>query len=316
VVYNCNPAAIAPNQAAVLAGLRRDDLFTVVLEQFVTDTARYADVVLPATTQIEHLDLMAPWGHLYLTLNLPAVPPLGDALPNTEIFRRLATAMGYEDPALQASDEQMIRDILDGATHPFMDGITYERLVAEGSVRLAVPDGWLPYADGEFPTSSGATEFYSSTLAAAGMDPLPAWTPGTESLQGDPALRSRFPLACITTKRHQRFLNSSYSMLPGHTEAEGAPIAEIHPFDAAERAINDGDAVRVWNDRGSIEVVAQVTDRVRPSVVTVSFGWSLLASDGVGCNTLTNDAPTDIGGGTAFHDNLVEVALVRSPTPQ
>ncbi len=315
VVYNCNPAAITPNQATVLAGLGRDDLFTVVIEQFITDSARYADVVLPATTQIEHLDLMAPWGHLYLTLNLPAVPPLGEALPNTEIFRRLAAAMGYDDPALQTSDEQMIRDVLDAATHPYMDGITYDRLAAVGSIRLGVPDDWRPYAGGDFPTASGTTEFFSSSLAAKGLDPLPAWTPATESLQGDAELLQRFPLACITIKRHQRFLNSSYSMLPAHTGAEGAPVAEIHPADAAERAIVDGDRVRVWNDRGSIDVIAQVTDRVRPSVVTVSFGWSLLASAGVGCNTLTNAASTDMGGGTAFHDNLVEVARVSEPTP-
>jgi len=308
VVYNCNPAAIVPNQAKVLAGLARDDLFTVVLEQFVTDTARYADVVLPVTTQIEHLDLMPAWGHLYLTLNLPAIEPLGEALPNTEVFRRLATALGLQDPALHTSDEDLLRELLAAATHPFMEGITYERLVAEGSVKVGRPDDWRPHAEGAFPTASGKAELTSVAMAERGLDPLPTWVPAREGLHGDLALRARFPLSCLTSKRHQRFLNSSYQKLPAHTGPEGEPRLEISTADAAARGISEGDRVRVWNDRGAMEMVATISDRVRPSLVSVPFGWPLEASGGVSCNTLTSDASTDFGGGAAFHDNLVEVA--------
>jgi len=313
VVYNCNPAVIVPNQAKVLAGLGREDLFTVVLEQFMTDTARYADVILPATTQIEHLDLMAPWGHLYLTLNLPAVAPLGECLPNTEIFRRLAAAMGLDEPALRATDEELIAEVLAASMHPFMNDITYERLVAEGSIRVSRPDDWRPYANGCFPTASGKVELHSEQLARLGIDPLPSWTPAHESVHGDADLRARFPLSCLTSKRHQRFLNSSYAELAAHTDAEGEPTMEIAALDAAERGVVDGDQVRVWNDRGSMTLRARISDRVRSSVVSVPFGWPLAASGGVGCNVLTNDAMTDMGGGTAFHDNLVQVERVDAP---
>ena len=308
VVYNCNPAAIVPNQAKVLRGLARHDLFTVVLEQFVTDTARYADVVLPATTQIEHLDLMPAWGHLYLTLNLPAITPLGEALPNTEIFRRLAAALGITDPALQTTDEDLLRELLEGATHPFMADITFDRLVAEGSIRVGRPDDWRPHAAGAFPTASGKAELASPALAARRLDPLPSWVPAREGLHGDPELRARFPLSCITSKRHQRFLNSSYQKLEAHTVPEGEPRLEISKPDAEARGIAEGDRVRVWNDRGAMELVATISDRVRPQLVSVPFGWPLEASGGVSCNTLTSDVSTDLGGGSAFHDNLVQVA--------
>ncbi len=310
VVYNCNPAAIVPNQAKVLAGLQREDLFTVVIEQFVTDTARYADVVLPATTQIEHLDLMPSWGHLYLTLNQPAIEPLGEALPNTEVFRRLAAALGLDRPELQASDEDLLRELLAGTSHPFMEGITFERLAREGSIKVRRPVDWRPYADGGFATPSGKAELLAPGLADRGLDPLPTWLPAREGLHGDPQLRARFPLSCITSKRHQRFLNSSYQTLEAHTVPEGEPRLEISAADAAERGIADGDRVRVWNDRGAMELVATISDRVRPRLVSVPFGWPLEASGGVSCNTLTSDVSTDLGGGTAFHDNLVEVAKV------
>ena len=310
VVYNCNPAAIVPNQAKVLRGLARDDLFTIVVEQFITDTARYADVVLPATTQIEHLDLMPAWGHLYLTLNQPAVAPMGEALPNTEIFRRIATAMGLHQPELHISDEDLLRDLLASTTHPFMAGITFERLVAEGSIKLGRPIDWRPHALGAFPTASGKAELASPSLAERGLDPLPTWVPAHEGLHGDPELRARFPLSCITSKRHQRFLNSSYQQLPAHTVPEGEPRLEISALDAGARGIADGDRVRVWNDRGAMDLVATISDRVRPQLVSVPFGWPLEASGGVSCNTLTSDASTDFGGGSAFHDNLVQVARI------
>jgi len=309
VVYNCNPAVIAPNQSAVVDGLRRDDLFTVVLEQFMTDTARYADVILPATTQVEHLDLMAPWGHLYLTLNEPAIEPAGESAPNTEIFRRLSRAMGFTEPELYESDEQLVRQLLASATHPFVAGITYEQLQREGWVRIARPADWRPFAEGGFPTASGRLELCSPGLAARGHDPLPAWTPATEGLHGDPELRRRYPLSCLTTKSQLRFLNSSYGYLPSHRLAEGRPHLEIHAEDAASRGIAEGDTVRVWNDRGTLVLTARISDKVRPGLVTVPFGWPSDAAGGAGCNTLTNDTATDLGGSAAFHDNLVEVAL-------
>lgn len=307
VVYNCNPAVVIPNQSKVLEGLRRDDLFTVVLEQFMTDTARHADVVFPATTQIEHLDLMAPWGHLYLTLNRPAIPPRGECLANTEIFRRLAHAMGFAEPEFQITDEELIRDVLTAATHPFMSDITYERLLEHGSIKVGRPDDWRPYEGTEFNTPTGKIELHSASLQQQGLDPLPTWQPADEGVHGQADLLAKYPLVCITTKRHHRFLNSSYAQLPAHTNAEREPTLEIHPTDAELRAINDGDLVNVWNDRGSMTLKAERSDRVRPGVITIPFGWPLHASNGVGCNTLTNDAVTDLGKGTAFHDNLVEV---------
>ena len=312
VVYDCNPAVIVPNQAKVLEGLARDDLFTVVLEQFVNDTARYADVVLPATTQVEHLDLVAPWGHLYLALNQPAIEPVGEALPNTEVFRRLAAAMGYDDPAFSESDEQMIRAVLAAADHPFMDGITFERLRDEGSQRLRVPADWRPFARARSP-HSGKVELRSERLAAAGLDPLPAWTPAREGPHGDRALLQRYPLTCMTLKRQLRFLNSSYGHLPAHRRAEGEPLLEIAAADAAARGVGDGSLVRIWNDRGALVLRATISDRVRPGLVAVPFGWALDAADGGGCNVLTNDASTDLGRSAAFHDNLVEVALAAAP---
>ena len=310
IVYNSNPAGVVPDQAKVLAGLARDDLFTVVVEQFMSDTARYADVVLPATTQIEHLDLQPAWGHLYLTLNLPAIEPLGEALPNTEVFRRLAAALGLDEPALQTSDEDLLRELFASVDHPFLEGITYDRLVTEGSIRLRRPDDWRPYAEGGFATASGKAELSSAALAAQGIDPLPTWVPAREGLHGDIDLRTRFPLSCITSKRHQRFLNTSYQQLPAHTGPEGEPRLEISAADAATRAIAEGDRVRVWNDRGAMELVATISERVRPQLVSVPFGWPLAASGGVSCNTLTSAVSTDWGGGASFYDTLVEVERV------
>jgi anaerobic selenocysteine-containing dehydrogenase len=318
VVYNCNPAVVVPNQAKVLTGLRRPDLFTVVLEQFMTDTARHGDVVLPVTTQIEHLDLMAPWGHLYLTLNRPAIPPRGESLPNTEIFRLLAHRLGLDDQPFNDTDEQLIRQVLDQATHPFMQGITYELLLDKTSVRVRRPDDWRPYDLTPGSDSTPKIELFSSRLQAEGLDPLPTWVPSDEGPHGRSDLVDRFPLACITTKRHHRFLNSSYAHLPAHTKAEREPTLEIHPDDAHARNIEDGASVRVWNNRGAMTLRAERSNRVRPGVVTVPFGWPLSASAGVGCNVLTSDRTTDLGGGTAFHDNLVQVQLedsaAREPT--
>jgi anaerobic selenocysteine-containing dehydrogenase len=307
VVYNSNPAATTPNQNLVLEGLKRDDLFTVVIEQFMTDTARHADIVLPATSQLEHLDLFWSWGQPSLTINLPAIAPQGEALPNTEIFRRLATHMGFDDAYFSDSDEEIVRRALVSA-HPYADGITYEGLKEKGWVRFKVPDGHRPYAEGQFPTPSGKCEFYSETLAGQGRDPLPGYTPAQESPDGDAGLRSRYPLALVTAKSALHFLNSSYANLPRHLRAEKEPVADIHPTDARSRSIADGDIVRVFNDRGVLTLRARVGTRVIPGMIAVPSGWwASLSPGGSSANALTADGLSDLGGGGDFHDTLVDV---------
>jgi anaerobic selenocysteine-containing dehydrogenase len=307
MVYNSNPAAIAPNQQLVLKGLRREDLFTVVHEQFLTDTARHADYVLPATTQVEHLDLMWSWGHAFLTLNQRAIAPRGEAVANTELFRRLAARMGFQEPYFYTSDEDLVRTAL-ASDHPYLEGITFERLLQDGWARLKLPEDWRPFAEGGFPTPSGKCEFYAEGLLAQGIDPLPIYTPARESPAGDPALATRYPLSLITAKSALHFLNSSYANLPRHLKAEGEPLLDMHPDDAAARGIRDGDQVRVYNDRGSVEVRVRIGDRVRPGLVAMPSGWWASHSPGgASANTLTADGLSDLGGGGDFHDTLVEV---------
>lgn len=307
IVYNSNPATIAPNQNLVRQGLARDDLLTVVHEQFLTDTARYADYVLPATTQLEQLDLMNAWGHTYLALNQPAIAPLGEAVSNNDFFRRLAARLGMDDPDLHASDEELARVAL-SSDHPYLEGITYERLAAEGWAPLNLPDDFRPHANGHFPTHSGKCEFVSTSLALRGHDPLPTYTPPTESPAGNPSLAARYPLQLIAAKSALHFLNSSYTGVERHRRAEGEPRLELHPEDARERGIADGDWVRVFNDRGEVVVRARLGDRVRPGVVSLPHGWWASLSPGdSSANALTSDDLTDWGEGGAFHDTLVQV---------
>jgi len=308
IVFNSNPAVIAPNQQCVLDGLRREDLFTVVLEQFMTDTARHADYVLPATTQIEHLDLLWSWGHTYLALNRPAIDPVGEALPNTEIFRRLAAALGLTEPYLFDSDEQLIRAALSGG-HPWLEGITYERLWEQGWAPLNMAPDWKRFATGGFPTSSGKCELHSSDLGAKGFDPLPVYQPARESPHGDSVLASRYPLVLMSAKSELHFLNSSYANLPRQLRAAREPLLDIHPLDAEARRVSDGSKVRVFNERGAVEVRARVGDRVRPGVVSLPSGWwATLSPGGTSVNALTADGLSDWGGGGDFHDTLVQVA--------
>jgi anaerobic selenocysteine-containing dehydrogenase len=313
VVYNSNPAAIAPHQNLVVEGLAREDLFTVVHEHFLTDTARYADIVLPATTQAEHLDLMYSWGHAYVSLNVPAVPPQGEAIPNSELFRRLAARLGMDHPELRQTDEEIIRSLLDDADHPYAAGITWERLVADGWAKLNLPQDFRPFADGGFPTPSGKCELYSQTLADAGLDPLPGYEPARESPGGDPELVRRFPLALLAGKTGLRFLNSSYSGIPRHTTAEKEPLLDISADDAAARSIADGDVVRVFNDRGAVELRARIGDYVRPGVVSMPFQWWRSSMrNGQGANALTNDGIGEGGRGSTFLDTLVQVERAGS----
>jgi anaerobic selenocysteine-containing dehydrogenase len=310
IVWNANPATTAPNQRLVLEGLRREDLFTVVHEQFLTDTARHADYVLPATMQLEHLDLMWSWGHDYLALNRPAIAPLGEAIPNTELFRRLAERMGFDDPAFFASDEALGRAAL-VSEHPHLAGITYDRLVAEGWARLNLPDDWRPFADGNFPTPSGKCEFWSDTLGTEGLDPLPGYEPAPENAAGDPGLGEHYPLALVSAKGALHFLNSSYANLPRPLRAEREPRLDVHPTDAAPRGITDGDEVRVFNRRGEVRLPARVGDGIRPGVVAMPSGWwASLSPGGASANALTPDGVSDRGEGGDFHDTLVEVARI------
>ena len=312
IVYNSNPAAITPNQNLVLQGLRREDLFTVVIEQFMTDTARHADYILPATTQLEHLDLFWSWGHAYLTLNQPAIEPVGEAMPNTEIFRRLARRMGFSDACFLESDEDMVRAALT-STHPYAQGITYERLKQDGWARLNVPEDFRPFANGGFPTPSGKCEFYSAGLASQGLDPLPCYIPANESPQGTDEARSRYPLSLTTAKSALHFLNSSYANLPRHLDAEGEPLLDMHPHDAAPRGISNGDLVRAHNARGELRMRARVGDGVVPGMVAIPSGWwASLSPNGSSANALTADGLSDMGGGGDFHDTLVEVERIEA----
>jgi len=307
VVYNSNPGAVAPDRVRVRRGLAREDLFTAVLEHFLTDTARYADVVLPATTQLEHWDVHLSYGHLYVTLNQPSIAPVGEALPNSEIFRRLAARMGFDDPMFRDSDEDLIRQAL-GSGHPNMAGITVEALKQKGWVRLALPSPFVPYAEGGFPTPSGKCELVSGRMGALGLDPVPAYLPPRESREAAPALAARFPLTLISPPEHQ-FLNSTFVNVDSLRRKAGRPTLRIHPDDAGPRGIRDGMAVRVHNDRGAFRAAAVVTAEVKRGVVQApSIWWGRYTEDGMNANETTSSAVTDLGGGATFYDNLVEVA--------
>lgn len=297
VVHNSNPAVIVPNQNQIIEGLERDDLFTVVIEQFMTDTACYADIVLPATTQIEHLDLGIAWGHLNLAINQPAIDPVGEALPNTEIFRRLAATMGLESPELHVDDETLILELLD-SDHEWLQGITYERLVEESWVRLNIASGTRPYVDTTAATDDGR-------LRLGGLE----FQAGDETPTGAANLAARFPLVLMTRKQHVKFLNANYGQFPQHLPEAGEPLLQIHPDDAALRGLSTGDSATVFNDRGRLTLSVELTDEVLPGVVAVPFGWHHRhAPQSRAVNALTNPAvPANDQGSAAFHDTLVEV---------
>ena len=308
-VYNSNPVAVAPESARVVAGFSREDLFCVVHDIFLTDTADYADIVLPATTQLEQLDVHSSYGHLYVLANNQAIAPLGESKPNTEVFRLLAQKMGFEEPCFRESDEEMARHAF-VAAHPRAQGLDWERLKAEGWQRLNVPTPFAPFAEGNFPTPSGKCEFYSERLAHEGVDPLPTYIPPRESVGSNPALAHRYPLAMISPPARNA-LNSSFANLPVFAESEATPRLEIHPDDAAARGIATGDRVRVLNDRGALVLTARITERARPGVVVaLSIWWRKLSPDATNANMVTGQALTDLGRAATFYDCLVEVARV------
>ncbi|MEX3639297.1 molybdopterin-dependent oxidoreductase [Paraburkholderia sp. BR14320] len=304
VVYNSNPVAVAPDSERVAAGFAREDLFTIVLEHFQTDTADYADLLLPATTQLEHLDVHKSYGHTHVMVNLPAIAPFGDARPNTEIFRGLARRMGLTEPSLFDSDEAVAQAAFRWEDKT-LDGVDWPLLKQAGWARLNLPDA--PFADGGFRTPSGKCEFYSERLAQQGLDPLPDYLAPYESADGSPELAARYPLAMISPPA-RNFLNSTFVNIESLRATEGEPHLDIHPADARARGIGDGDQVRIFNDRGSMQARARVTDRAREGlVVGLSIWWKKLAPDGRNANQLTSQALTDLGGSATFYDCLVEV---------
>jgi anaerobic selenocysteine-containing dehydrogenase len=307
-VYNSNPAAVAPDQSKVIEGFKREDLFTVVHEQFQTDTADYADILLPATTQLEHRDMVKPYGHYYVVYNEPAIAPLGEAKPNSEVFRLLAHRLAFDEECFKDSDEEIIRQAL-GSGHPTLDGITVERLKQEGWARLNLPETFAPFAEGGFRTPSGKCEFYSETMKQIGMDPLPAYIPPRESPATAPRLAARYPLQLISPPANS-FLNTSFSHLPSFLKSEQQPFIEINAADAERRGISDGAMVRVWNDRGECTLVGRISNRVKPGVaVALSIWWNKLSPGRGNVNQTVSQEVTDLGGGATFFDNLVEVAV-------
>lgn len=321
VVYNSNPAAVTPDQSAVLSGLSRDDLFTVVLDHFQTDTADYADYLLPATTQLEHWDLQRAYGHTYLLLNQPAISPVGQSLPNSEIFRRLAQAMAYTEACFTETDEQILQDLIAQQRHARFQGITWERLLHDGFAHLNLPTPNLPFAEGNFPTPSGKCEFYSERMARDGYDPLPTYTPpGWQEIgQADRQLASDDApdkesdyLVCISPPAHS-FLNSSFVNVDRLQQREGEPLLQIHPKDAARRHISDGEMVRVANALGEVMLRAQVTDRiVSGTVLAPGVWWNKFSGDKRNINQITPQDETDMGAGAVFYDTLVTVEALSA----
>ena len=295
IVYNSNPVAVAPESGKVVQGFLRDDLFTVVLEHFQTDTADHADYILPATTQLEHWDIHTSYGHTDVLLNRPAIAPVGQARTNTDIFRALAARMGFSDPCFADDDLTLCRAA-------FGKAVDFQQLLDQGFATLSVPEA--PFAQGGFPTPSGRCEFHSARLVAQGQDGLPDHLPNFET----PGSSAHFPLAMISPPA-RNFLNSSFVNVQSLRDIEGEPLLEIHADDAAPRGILSGQMVRVFNDRGEYRCKASVSRRARPGVVNgLGIWWRKLGFDGTNVNQLTSQKLTDMGRGPVFYDCLVEVA--------
>ncbi|WP_225981012.1 molybdopterin-containing oxidoreductase family protein, partial [Paracidovorax avenae] len=297
VVYNSNPVAVAPDSTKVVRGFARDDLFTVVLEHFQTDTADYADYVLPATTQLEHWDVHVAYGHTDVLLNRPAVAPLGQAKSNTQVFRELAARMGFTEPCFADSDEDLCRQAYGGH-------VDFQQLLDTGFATLAIPDA--PFAEGGFPTPSGRCEFHSERLAAQGLDPLPDYLPNHEPAQPG----GRYPLAMISPPA-RNFLNSTFVNVKSLRQIEGEPLLEMHPDDAAARGIAEGATVRVFNDRGSYACRVALNGRARAGVVHgLGIWWRKFGLQGTNVNEVTGQALTDLGAAPTFYDCAVEVEVL------
>lgn len=325
-VYNSNPVSQAPAQGKIVQGLQREDLFTVVSELFVTDTARFADLILPATMQGEQYDLMVTWGHLYMMLNQPAIPAPGECIPNVELFRRLARTMGFEDAYWDMTDDEMLLEFYDWSASP-LEGITLDLLKKRGWMRLNVgePDKRAPHAQGGFKTPSGKCEFKSS-LAENGdfvvpvwrsmyeglqsgdpVDPLPDFIPPFESPASNPELARRFPLSIVSPKPHA-FLNTQYGNEPQKKLRQGEQVVFLHPVDAAARAIESGSVVRVFNERGFFEGPAELSEDLPPGLVMANVGhWPGSTMSGTSVNSISSDRHCAMGKAGTYSDNLVQV---------
>jgi anaerobic selenocysteine-containing dehydrogenase len=312
-VYNSNPAAICPNHNDVIRGLMRPDLFTVVHEQFFTDTTDYADIVLPATTFFEHKDLQTAYGHYYLQISNQALEPLGECRSNVDLFRALAEHMGFDDECLRDSVDDMIDQALNAA-NPWLKGMTRQRLEKEGHIRLnfegngAPPKPFLPWAQGNFRTPSGKAELYNERLKAQGLDPVASFVPPVESRHTAGA--KAFPLELLARKA-DNFLNSTFSNLPSVQSMEETGLLEISRKDAEIRGICDGDPVRVFNNRGEIQLKARVDGKVPPGVVAAKLHWAKLTPGNQNINVLTSEKLTDLGNSAVFYSVLVEVELFQ-----
>lgn len=328
MVYNANPVSNSAETAAIKRGLARDDLFTVVSEHFVTDTARYADILLPATMAAEHEDLMFSWGHFFFTYNEKAIEPPGEAVSNAELFRRLAQRFGFTEPQFAMTEVEQMQHFIDW-TSPKMGGVDLDGIRERGWLRLDVgePETRTPHAEGHFPTPSGKVEFFSASAAAGGnfvappfrqmymafqggepLDPLPGYVPAFERPETNPAQAARFPLNIVSPKSHG-FLNSQYANEAHKVARQGEQAILINPADATWRRIADGAVVRVFNDRGTFHGNATVTDDVPPGVVVASLGyWHALNKDGA-VNVISSSAYGGMGHSPTFSDNLVEVRL-------
>ena len=310
-VYNANPVASAPNASRITEGLMREDLFTVVHDLFETDTARFADIILPATSQLEHVDLHKPYGHLTLQYNTPAIAPQGEARSNWDVMRLLAAGMGFSESWLQEDANSVIQGVLAASVerNPFLAGITLERLQAEGAIPFPIPsEQRVPFADGIFRTPSGKVEFYSAQAAAKGYDPVPNWVPEAESCvpeQGKLKADARLPLLCPAA---HHFVSSTFGNQELLRTKEHAPTLRIHPRDAAQRGIVHGQMVRVRNERGSCQLVADVTEEVRPGVLaTTTVWWPQFSPERRNINWTTSDRLADFGGNSTFYTNMVLV---------
>lgn len=304
IVYNSNPMAIAPESHKVAQGFAREDLFTVVLEHFQTDTADYADIILPATTQLEHSDIHKSYGHRYILLSQQAIQPLGECKSNSEIFRLLAAKMNFTECCFQDDDRRLAQTAFNWQ-HPYTADISWETLQQQGWQKLKIADA--AFAKGNFPSPSGRCEFASSELAAQGLDPVPDYLPPYESLASNPELAAHYPLQLISPPaRH--FLNSSFVNIASLRKQWPEPSLEIHPIDAAARGLQEGQMLRVFNARGAFQVKAVITDRIKQGVVLAySVWWKKSSTDGKNCNEVTSQALTDLGAAATFYDCLVEV---------
>ncbi len=315
-VYNSNPAAVAPNQNAVLRGLARPDLFTVVHEQFFTDTTDYADLVLPATTFLEQREIQGAYGHYYVQLSQKAIEAPGEARTNVWLFGQLAQRMGFPEECFRDTVDDLIQQALrlqeDGHSgNPWMEDVTIERLEKEGHIRLSFSKGeqpFMPFAEGGFETPSGRAEFYSSTLKDRGLDPTPTFRPPKESRLSPTA--ANYPLEFLPRKA-DNYMNSTFANLDGHRRMQQRTQdrLEIHPVDAAKRSIMNGDMVEIFNARGSLRLEAVLSDAIPRGVVAGQLDWNKLAPNGQknNVNVLTSEQLTDLGRGATFYSTLVEV---------